>query len=82
MGSQREDERDKFLVDYIAAIYLVMINTGKSLTCVRHNGSSYIDLTITITGLAPHTKDWQVLQVETLSDPKYISNHLFHKGMN
>lgn len=50
-----------------------LANVGDTPTCIRHNGSSVVDLTWVFPNLAPKILDWRVLDdYETLSDHQYI----------
>lgn len=53
---------------------LVIMNDGKTETCVRAQGSSMVDVTIGTEKAARDIRDWKVdTYVETLSDHKYIT---------
>lgn len=54
------DERGKLLIDYIAPLDHVILNTGKTPICVRHKRSFDVILAIAALGLALQIKDRQV----------------------
>lgn len=54
-----------------------MINTGSAPTCVRNNGTSFVDVVNFATpGAAKKIHNWKVLEEEKFSDHQYISFEL------
>lgn len=52
----------------------MVLNDGKQETCVRAQGSSMVDVTISTEKVAREIREWVVeSEAETLSDHKYIS---------
>lgn len=76
-GSHRENARGEILQVWAGGLELRLVNVGDIPTCVRHNGTSIIDLTWASPNLVTRIKDWQVLsEKETLSDHKYITYYV------
>lgn len=44
-GSRVTNSRGEALVDWTAELGLIVRNVGAEATCVRHNGTSIVDLT-------------------------------------
>jgi len=73
-GSPGSDFRGLVLERWAAGLDLRIINTGDTPTCVRHNGSSIIDLTWSSANICSHISDWRVLtDVYSQSDHQYIT---------
>ncbi|KAJ8933803.1 hypothetical protein NQ314_013775 [Rhamnusium bicolor] len=71
-GSPQTDARGRILCDWIATLNMVVQNDGDTPTCVRPNGESYIDITLTTQGAARKITQWKVLEEETCSDHRHI----------
>lgn len=71
-GGTRTDQRGKELLEWANANDLNIHNDGVHPTCVRWNGSSFIDLTMSSDRLTSACEYWCVTQEETLSDHQYI----------
>lgn len=73
-GSPFSDARGRLLERWSAQWGLCLINSGNAPTCVRQQGSSYIDTTWASTSLAGNIHDWMVLTgMESFSDHPYIT---------
>lgn len=67
------NERGYILEEWIAEKELVLVNEGKTSTCVRTQGSSIVDITVGTERTARGMSSWKVdTETETLSDHKYI----------
>ncbi|XP_031359294.1 uncharacterized protein LOC116182875 [Photinus pyralis] len=71
-GGQTNDERGVKLAEWAHQLGMTIMNDGKRPTCIRHNGCSYIDLTIATAGVAKKLSEWEVTEEETLSDHELI----------
>lgn len=71
-GSRRPNKKGEALIDWAAVLNLEIINTGNKSTCVRPQGESIVDLTWADPRAARMIRSWKVLDIETLSDHKYI----------
>lgn len=72
-GSKHTDSRGEKLARWAANWDLRLINEGSSPTCVRHHGSSIVDLTWSTADIQGRINNWRVLDVFTYSDHMYIS---------
>lgn len=72
-GSPVTDGRGEYWSEWIAALDMVVLNTGEVPTFVRGNTESFIDATISTQKFAKHITGWQVLDEETLTEHRYIS---------
>jgi len=73
-GSPGSSLRGVVLERWAAELDLRIINVGNTSTCVRHNGSSIIDLTWSSANICSLISDWRVLSdVLSLSDHCYIT---------
>lgn len=75
-GSSVPNNRGEVLLVWMAALGLTIHNVGNEPTCVRHNGYSHIDITLSNERAADEISEWEVLGVETLSDHRCISFRL------
>lgn len=71
-GSRRTNHRGKELEVWAAELGLKLINTGQISTCVREKGESIVDLTWATPAAATKIGEWRVMDLETLSDHRYI----------
>lgn len=59
---------------------MIILNDGKTETCVRAQGSSMVDVTIATEAAVKYVKGWRVDgEAETLSDHKYIRMNIGEK---
>lgn len=76
-GGQVTDNRGKMLLAAVDATGLTVLNDKKYPTLIRHNGTSYIDLTIVSEDIVKRGYNWNVLhEEETLSDHQFITLEL------
>lgn len=72
-GLPRANNRGRMLEEWASELDLRIMNDGMELTCVRLQGTSFIDLTWVSPGLANRVQGWVVLRdVETFSNHQYI----------
>lgn len=72
-GSRRTGVRGRTLEEWAAALDLVLLNRGKTATCIRTQGESIIDLTWASPAAARMVRRWKVVtDLEHLSDHRYI----------
>lgn len=72
-GSAAFNWRGRLLEDWIAERDLCVVNIGSTPTCVRPQGSSVIDITISSPELFSRIVSWKVLEeVTSLSDHCYV----------
>lgn len=71
-GSPRTDEKGEYWVEWISAKDMIVQNTGLKPTFVRGETKSYIDVTMSTSKIAKKITSWEVLDVETLTEHKYI----------
>ncbi|XP_011860276.1 PREDICTED: uncharacterized protein LOC105557606 [Vollenhovia emeryi] len=82
-GATRTNRRGRALADWAAELNLCLSNKGKEPTCVRHTGSSIVDLTWSTPDIAGKILNWKVLkEVETLSDHMYITYEVASRDNN
>ncbi|XP_011860051.1 PREDICTED: uncharacterized protein LOC105557412, partial [Vollenhovia emeryi] len=75
-GSRRDNERGRALNEWAATHGLVLVNEGRTSTCVRKQGESIVDLTWATPSAARLITGWRVEEgTETLSD-RYITVEL------
>lgn len=73
-GSRKENMRGEILEEWAHSQDLRLANLGDEPTCIRHNGSSIVDLTWVSPNLQHRIKEWRVwTDRETFSDHRYIS---------
>lgn len=66
-----EKERVAATEAFIAQHELIVANQGRVATCIRHNGTSIVDVTLTTEDV--DISDWRVLLEENFSDHRYIA---------
>jgi hypothetical protein len=72
-GSRYGNYRGAMLEDLVGSLGLAIVNRGKVQTCIRHNGSSIVDVTFCSSSLVAGIRDWRVDDVSpSLSDHRYI----------
>lgn len=71
-GSPRTDRKGEYWECCLATRDMVVHNTGIMPTFIRGDTKSYIDVTISTTGIARRIKKWEVLETETLTEHQYI----------
>jgi len=72
-GSPRTNWRGSVVERWAAGLDLRIVNTGCVPTCVRHNGTSIIDLTWSSASICGMFSGWRILpDVVSLSDHRYI----------
>lgn len=72
-GGQKTDDRGKALSEFLIHRNLYVRNDAGSLpTFETKNGRSWIDLTIIMPNLISEMQEWNVLEVPTASDHRYI----------
>lgn len=71
-GMNQTDRRGQIITEWIASNDLVVINQGSKPTFVHQNYGSILDLTLATVNIARNIKNWNVLEMETLSDHNYI----------
>jgi len=79
-GSSHTNSRGDRLSRWCASRDLILLNTGTQPTCVRHQGTSLVDITWCNSKIKPHITDWKVLSEETLSDHCYIAYSVHRTG--
>jgi len=73
-GSRVTDRRGSVVERWAAGLGLNIVNIGSKPTCVRHNGTSIVDLTWASGDIFRLLSGWQVLSdVASLSDHRYIA---------
>ncbi|XP_041987956.1 uncharacterized protein LOC121739522 [Aricia agestis] len=72
-GSPATDARGRVVANWLASKGFVLANRGTTSTCVRWQGESIVDLTLSSPTVARRITNWRVLSdKETLSDHRYI----------
>lgn len=71
-GCKYNCPRGDHLLYWISSRDMIRCNVGNKPTCIRHQGTSIIDLTWCNSTLKPCIENWSVLEEETLSDHVYI----------
>lgn len=65
--------RGTALEEWAVEVGLLFLNEGMVPTCVRHQGSSRVDVSLSSPSIAHKVQQWRVIEdVETLSDHRYI----------
>ncbi|XP_011869931.1 PREDICTED: uncharacterized protein LOC105563169, partial [Vollenhovia emeryi] len=73
-GSQRDNEKGRVLHEWAVTHGLVLLNEGRTSTCVRTQGESIVDITWATPSAARLVTGWRVEEgTETLSDHRYIT---------
>lgn len=81
-GSKKTGARGRTLEEWAATLDLVLLNRGKTATCVRTQGESIIDLSWASPFAAKLVKSWEVrTDMEHLSDHRYILIRLENPAM-
>lgn len=78
-GMDLSDARGQMLTDWIASNDLVVSNRGNKPTFVHQNYGSILDLTLTTVAVASNINNWNILEMESLSDHKYIMFDVVNK---
>ncbi|XP_011258888.1 uncharacterized protein LOC105252923 [Camponotus floridanus] len=71
-GARSTDIRGERLERWMSSKDFRLVNEGSSLTCVRPQGSSIVDLTWATATASRNIDNWKILEEETYSDHKYI----------
>lgn len=72
-GAKIPNSRGRATERWAAQNGLVLVNTGSTSTCVRHQGESVIDLTWASAGASRNISNWRVAEdIEILSDHRAI----------
>lgn len=71
-GSPTMDARGEYFTEWLSTLNLVVINTGEEPTFVRGDSKSYIDVTCSSVRIANEIDNWRVVDIENMSDHKYI----------
>ncbi|KAJ8913788.1 hypothetical protein NQ315_002694 [Exocentrus adspersus] len=71
-GDNLTDTRGARFEDWMADNSLIIHNNGTEPTCVRPQGTSRVDLTISSDDIAHRIGKWEILQTPTLSDHRVI----------
>lgn len=71
-ASRTRDRRRECIEEWAAENDIYLLNIGAESTCVRKQSSSIVDLSWCTTDIISYIHDWNVLQIETLSDHRYI----------
>lgn len=71
-GCRYTNSRGDRLNRWCADRDLILMNKGNVATCVRHQGSSIIDLVWCNVEIASRILNWRVLDEETYSDHRYV----------
>lgn len=71
-GDATNDRRDVLLESWALELNLIILNQGSVPTCVRPQGSSVVDLTISSYWISQQVYEWHVTaDAESLSDHSY-----------
>lgn len=82
-GASCGDSRGERLTRWAASRDVRLINEGNAPTCIRHQGSSIVDLTWATADIMNKIIDWKVLDEFTYSDHAYIYYDIRNKlGIN
>lgn len=72
-GGEKLDARGSQLQEFASSNELDFLNVGNTPTCVRHNGVSYIDITIANESVINKSPTWIVKEDVSLSDHNFIT---------
>lgn len=73
-GDVLTNARGRIIEDWLNSTKLTVINRGKTPTCVRPQGASIVDITITNDKAKAHISAWQVAEnIVTLSDHRMLT---------
>lgn len=72
-GETRFDRRGRIVCEFLSRNDLIILNEGREPTFRRSNAASIIDLTLASPNISKYIREWGVLDVETLSDHRYIT---------
>ncbi|KAJ8913372.1 hypothetical protein NQ315_008764 [Exocentrus adspersus] len=78
-GGRLDDERGARILEWVARNGLVIQNRGNEPTCLRPNGDSRVDLTVTSADIGNSVREWKVTEEATLSDHKAIAFSIYEK---
>lgn len=81
-GMSLTDRRGHILTDWVASNDLVLINKGNKPTFTYRSYGSILDLTIATPNVSRHINNWDVLEIESLSDHKYIMFDVLKENVN
>ncbi|KAK9721688.1 Endonuclease-reverse transcriptase [Popillia japonica] len=71
-GGHKTDKKGEYWLEWINALDMIVLNTGQKPTFVRGNTESFIDVTIATKVISKRIINWEVLDMETLTEHKYI----------
>jgi hypothetical protein len=77
-GGNKTNKKGICLLEWMTSLSLTILNDGKKPTCIRHNGTSYIDVTLVNESSLPQSS-WEVLEDETMSDHCFTMTRLRNK---
>lgn len=81
-GMHNVDNRGQIMMDWIAEVGLIVVNTGAKPTFERPNYGSILDLTIVTEDVKRNILSWEVTDAETLSDHNYVVTEMASKPQN
>ncbi len=71
--SNCDDFRGELINDFIAENNFILLNNNENTpTFYTTRGESYIDLTLINANSAPYVHNWKVLEIDSISDHRYI----------
>ncbi|KAK9747266.1 Endonuclease-reverse transcriptase [Popillia japonica] len=71
-GASRTDKKGAYWLQWIHALDMVVLNTGREPTFVRGQTKSYIDVTLSTNLIAKQITDWKGLDHDSLTEHNYI----------
>lgn len=71
-GSTKETSRGALVNEWMASLDLIIVNSGRTPTCIRKQGKSIVDITIATEEVNNRILRWRVIDQESLSNHKYI----------
>lgn len=80
-GSTVTDPRGRLLRDWMVFMGLEILNVGQTSTCVRWQGETVVDVTMTSPAVARMVMRWRVADQFTYSEHRYIKFELPHPGV-
>lgn len=75
-GCPTTEYRGSMVEELCISTGLCLLNRGTMATCVRPQGTSIVDISFASTAIASRVVGWRVLDVETLSDHRYVGFEL------
>jgi hypothetical protein len=75
-GGNVKNKKGEILLDWAYSLNMNILNDGLKPTCIRPNGTSYIDITLVCDKIMWRNPTWKVLEEESMSDHRFTGTKI------